>query len=197
MKRILAFALALCLLCGVTAYADNTTINQDSASKEASTTVSYTIATCKEYTVTIPASVTMSGTSDNIRGSITVQLNTTKFNDAGKTIKVVLSSAANGYENNKYALVSGENKIPYVLKQEGNEYKPGDTVLEWTYGEGTQVSKTLNAQAYPSSNLPAGTYSDTLTFTVSVDGTSTGIGDVSVKDWENGTIIGGEALETD
>lgn len=169
MKKILALVLALGLLCGGVAMADNTTINQDSASKTASTTVSYTIATCEEYSVTIPSSVTMSGSSDNISGSITIKLNTEKFNAAGKTIKVVLSSATN-YADSQYALVSGENKINYTLKQSGKEYKPGDTVIEWTYGGGTQVSQNLIAQAYPSSSLPAGEYSDTLTFAVSVTG---------------------------
>lgn len=172
MKKILAIVLILCLLCGGVALADNTTINQDSTSQNATTTVSYTIATCEEYTVTIPSSVTMSGSSDNISGSISISLNITKFNVAGKTIKVVLSSAANGYTDGKYALVSGENKINYTLKQSGKEYKPGDTVIEWTYGGGTQVSQSLNAQAYPSANLPAGDYTDTLTFTVSVTGDS-------------------------
>ncbi len=175
MKKLISLLLTLCLLCGVVALAD-TTINQGSDDKAATTTVSYTINTCEDYTVTIPSSVSMSGTSDNISGTISISLDTTTFNVASKTIKVVLSSAANGYTDGKYALVNGENKINYTLKRSGQEFKLGDTLIEWTYGNGTQVSVSLIAQAYPSANLPAGNYTDTLTFTVSVESTEANIG---------------------
>lgn len=191
MKKIFAMALALCLPCGMTALADNTTINQDSTSKTADTTVSYTIAENETYTVTIPSSVTLTG-SDNLSGMISIGLKTEKFNVPGKTIAVKLTSAENDFK-----LVNGEKKIPYTLKAAGVEYKADDTVLEWTYGNATDQTKALVVSAIVSSNLPAGEYTDTLTFTVSVTGNSAGIGGVTVEGWGDGGTISGEATEVE
>lgn len=92
MKKILALVIALCLLCGGAAVADATTINQDSVSRTANTTVSYTIATCEDYTVTIPSAVTLTAGEDSkLTGKMTVGLDCPKFNVAGKGVDVTLS----------------------------------------------------------------------------------------------------------
>lgn len=163
MKKILALVLALCLCCGI-AVAD--TITEKSDSNTASTTVSYTIEACEEYTVTIPSSVKLENKSGTLSGLVSVRLDTSKFNVVGKTITVKLSEAA-------LNLVNGASKIAYTLKNAGVEYKAGDTVLEWAYGGATDQTKALVVTAYMPSNLPAGDYSDTLTFTVSVTGGET------------------------
>lgn len=192
MKKILALVLALSLMFSVTALADNTTINQDTENKTASTTVSYTIATNESYTVTIPSSVTLTGT-DNLSGTLAIGLKTPNFNVSGKTIMVKLTRTAN-----EFNLVNGEKKISYTLKASGVTYKVNDTLLSWTYGRNTDQTLALVAQATVSSNLPAGDYTDTLTFTVSVDSSEASVDGVTVNPWENGGIIGGgEALETE
>lgn len=176
MEKILALVLALCLLCGGTAMADATTINQDSTSKTANTTVSYTIATNETYTVTIPSAVTLTGTG-SLSGTLPIRLQTPNFNVTGKTITVKLTSTANGL---KLKLANSTSEIAYTLKAAGVEYKAGDTLLSWTYdGETTEKTLPLVAGATLSSNLLAGEYTDTLTFTVSVTGGSSGNGGIA------------------
>lgn len=175
MKKILALVLALSLMFSVTALADNTTINQDTENKTASTTVSYTIATNESYTVTIPSSVTLTGT-DNLSGTLAIGLKTPNFNVSGKTIMVKLTRTAN-----EFNLVNGEKKISYTLKASGVMYKVNDTLLSWTYGRNTDQTLALVAQATVSSNLPAGDYTDTLTFTVSVDSSEASVDGVTVN----------------
>lgn len=147
--------------------ADATTINQDSTSKTANTTVSYTIATCEAYTVTIPSAVTLTGT-DNLSGNLAVCLQTPNFNVSGKTIVVKLTSTANDFN-----LVNGTSKIAYSLKVTGVRYEVNDTLLSWKYGGETDQTLTLVAQATVSSDLPAGEYTAPMTFTVSVTGAAT------------------------
>lgn len=194
MKKILALVLTLCLLCGGVAVAENTTINQDSTSKTANTTLSYTIATNETYTVTIPSKVELNNKDGALSGTVSVRLQTPNFNVSGKTITVKLTSSANDL---KLKLANSKSEIPYTLKAAGKEYKADDILLNWTYGEKTDQTLTLVAQATVSSNLPAGEYTDTLTFTVSVDSSEASVDGVTVNPWENGGIIGGEALETE
>lgn len=189
MKKILAMVLALCLMCGGAALADNTTINQDTQNKTANTTISYTISAGENYIVTIPSSLTLTNSGDKLSGTIAIRLDASGFNVSGKTIAVKLSEAA-------FKLVNGEKEIPYNIKAAGVEYKSGDTVLSWTYGEATDTTRALVVQSTSGlSNLPAGEYKDTLTFAVSVSENSAGIGNVTVGGWGDGGTISGEATE--
>lgn len=167
MKKILAMVLTLCLLCCGVALADNTTINQDSTSQTADTTVSYTVAENESYIVTIPSAVTLENKKGSLSGAVSVRLQTPSFNVSGKTITVKLTSTANDFN-----LVNGNNQITYTLKAGGVMYKVDDTLLSWTYGENTDQTLALVANAFDYGSLPAGDYTDTLTFTVSVTGGS-------------------------
>lgn len=175
MKKLFALVLTLCLLCGSVAVAENTTINQDSNDKTASTTVSYTIAACEEYTVTIPSSVTLTGT-DNLSGTMRISLKTENFNVFGKTITVKLTSSVNDL---KLKLANSTSEIDYTLKAGGVKYQVNDTLLSWTYSQNTDQTLALVAQATVSSKLPAGEYTDTLTFAVSVTGGSSNAGGIA------------------
>lgn len=172
MKKIYAAIFALCLMCGTTALAagnNSTTINQDSTAKTGSTTVSYTIDKNETYTVTIPSSVSLNGT-DNLSGILPIGLKTDKFNVSGKTIAVKLTSTANNFN-----LVNGTSKIVYTLKASGKVYNVNDTLLSWEYGQSTtDQTLALVPVATVSSTLPAGDYTDTLTFNVSVTDNNTG-----------------------
>lgn len=162
MKKILILVLALCLLCGAAA-ADDTkiTINQDSVDQRGSTMVSYTVVPCEEYTVTIDPSVSLSGSGESLSGTIGIKLDTPNFNVPNREITVKLSAAA-------FKLKNEDQEISYTLKMSGKEYAVGDTVLSWVYGKGTSNTQALVVSATVSSNLPAGNYTDTLTFVVSV-----------------------------
>lgn len=171
MKKILAMVLTLCLLCGGVALAD-TTINQDSTSNTADTTVSYNVATCEDYTVTIPSSVSLTaGEGSELTGSMTLSLDASDFNVYGKHINVKLTDTANDFN-----LVNDEQKISYALKRMGSsdEITKGSLVLDWALSSGLlfnvyTVSAQYEISAEIPAHAPAGAYTDTLTFTVSVD----------------------------
>lgn len=168
MKKIYAAIFALCLMCGTTALAaenNSTTINQDSIAKTGSTTVSYTIEENETYTVIIPSSVKLTNSGDKLSGPVSVKLQTGSFNVAGKRITVSLTGTTNGFK-----LKNGANEIPYNLKAGGIEYGAGSIVLSWTYGDTyTDQTNPLNVQTTKGfANFPAGDYTDTLTFNVSV-----------------------------
>lgn len=173
MKKIYAAIFALCLMCGTTALAaenNSTTINQDSTDKTGRTTVSYTIDANETYTVTIPSSVKLTNSGDKLSGTVSVKLQTGKFNVAGKTITVSLTGTTNGFK-----LKNGTNEITYNLQAGGNEYSADSTVLSWTYGQNTDNTMPLVVQTTNGlPNLPAGDYTDTLTFNVSVTDNNTG-----------------------
>lgn len=189
MKKLLSLALVLCLMLGVTAMAEGNTITQDSSEKKGQTTVKFNIEATENYTVTIPSSVSLDKTSTGtIEGSDKIVLDTRDFHATGKTVTVTLSSSANGFK-----LKNGDNEISYTMKS-GSVIMTGDmTLASWTFGQDTYQNVPISFECDTNlSNLPAGDYTDTLTFTVSV--TTTVTPDVSIKDWNNGGIIdGGEA----
>lgn len=168
MKKLLVFCLTLCLLCGAYASAEKSnTITQDLGTTD--TIVKYTILPCEEFTVTIPSNVTL--TQENSLGAdMTISLSAPKFNVKDKKITVALTNAA-------FKLVNGSYEIPYTISpKEGNSaYQKNSAVLEWRSGStDTTASQALHiaAQMQSLNNLPAGIYSDCLTFTVTVANTA-------------------------
>lgn len=186
MKKFLAILMTLCLLCSAFAFAEEsstTTINNDSETKTANTTVSYTVEAKQNYTVTIPASLSLTQQNDNtLSNTMTLSLNVGDFNVANKKIIVKLTAAS-------FMLSANNNTttIPY------NIFKPGSVgvqlntiVLEWSYGTSTSknLSEKLTITTAPvqSANVPAGDYTDTLTFTVAVTDNTTDTPNVSIND---------------
>lgn len=167
MKKLFSLILALCLLCSGAALADNTITANNGTS---TTTVTYTIQQNESFTVTIPASVTLTaGKASGLSGSMTISLNADKFNVSGKGIDVKLSNAA-------FKLVSGSNEIAYTIQKGSDNVQKGDTVLSWAFGSGVFTASqelTITAQSV-AEHLPAGEYKDTLTFAVSVTAPTTG-----------------------
>ena len=158
MKKILALALALCLLSGVAAFAD-VTVNGGSSN----TVVTYTISNDESFLVTIPASLNLSMEYGQPAGDLSVTLSAPNFNVADRKISVALTTAA-------FELSNDANKIPYTIKDGDTVINVGDVVLNWTSGGGTTTAeKTLKIKGTVSNGLAAGTYQDTLTFTVSVE----------------------------
>lgn len=168
MKKILALVLALTLLCCGAAVAD-TTIDQSSTDRNANTTLSYTITKVdnEEYIVTIPSSVTLTNGTSGLSGTITIKLDAPNFNVDGKKIEVKLTSSANDF-----SLKYGNSKIAYSIETSSNTVVAANgTVLSWTYSDqaNTTASETLTVSSTDNlTALPAGTYTDTLTFNVSV-----------------------------
>ncbi len=163
MKRFLAMLLALCLLGGADALAD-TTLTSDGSAGE--TEVTYTITENKSFTVTIPA--TLSIDSETNEGSMELEIHAAGFNAPDYVIAVFLTSST-GYVPSEQAfyLTNGTNTIPYELQRDDLTLRMTEPILTWTSGRETdsRAAATVKAIATPGADLPAGTYTDTLTFT--------------------------------
>ena len=107
-----------------------------------------------DYTVTIPATLTVSGSGWNDAGGISV----TGTLEANK--KLIVSASSDG----EYALVSGENKVAYTLAATSG----GAETTSWEF-TALPGSATLGIIVEDYSNKPAGTYTDTVTFTAKVE----------------------------
>ena len=107
-----------------------------------------------DYTVTIPATLTVSGSGWNDAGGISV----TGTLEANK--KLIVSASSDG----EYALVSGENKVAYTLAATSG----GAETTSWEFTT-LPGSATLGIIVEDYSTKPAGTYTDTVTFTANVE----------------------------
>ena len=147
MKKILAIVLAAVMLaaCSVTAFAETTNVSYDVQ---------------PSYTVAIPASVTL--------GDAAVTADVTASDvilESGKKIKVELTSASNTASGSTFNAKNGDSTVTYTIT--GDEaIAVGDTVATFT----ANGSKTLTfSAADKSAATVAGSHTETLTFTVSVE----------------------------
>ena len=106
------------------------------------------------YTLTIPSELTVSGSGWNATGGISA----TGELASGKKLTVTATST------NGWKLVSGSNNVGYTLTTAsgGNQ----TTSWEFTTLDGTAQGLGIIVEDY--SSKPAGTYTDTVTFTASV-----------------------------
>ncbi|MCD7762992.1 MAG: hypothetical protein LUI14_07300 [Lachnospiraceae bacterium] len=144
----LILSLALVLSMSTIAFAD---VTQDSDPKTGTTTISTSIT--PTYTVTIPADTTIAfnATSTSI-GNIT--LSSAQL-DPGYAVKV--SASAGALEN----AADASKTIPYALNSDGSAF----TSAQFT-AKGEYAALTVDITEDDWNNAYAGSYSDTITFTV-------------------------------
>jgi len=165
MKKIVALALALCLLSGVVAYADLT-----ADSPTASTTVSYTITAKDEYTVVIPPAITID--SETKTGAFTVNVLAGAELVTGNELNIKLMSTTNNFKLTDEA----GNAIAYTVKRgtltpwsSNSDLGTTGKVLMSVYSFPTTVDMTSDTITITAgTGGPAGTYSDQLNFAVSI-----------------------------
>ncbi len=161
MKRFLAsiLALAMCCAIAVPAFAEDTTINQNSQDKTGSTAVSFEVAPA--YTVTIPETVELSRVDTD--GTITYE------NDANITaaagVRLLNGQKIQVTVNSDFTLTANGTDLPYTISVGGNQIAQNGVVAE--FGTNTaEQSSTLHFEAADPEY--SGEYSDTVTFTLSV-----------------------------
>ena len=162
MKKTLALALALALILtlGVTAGAENST--------GGSTLLSYTVET--NYTVTIPSSVTLEASTGTITGDFSVGANSLIPADQQLVMKI---TAATNYDTtlSVFRLKNGVGTnvyLPYSIKKDLDAVVMDTPFLTVNAGEayaGASVTLSFVADTPES----AGTYTDTLTISVSLE----------------------------
>ena len=146
MKKILAIILAALMIaaCSVTAFAADTT------------TVTYEVQ--PTYTVSIPASVTLSDadvTADITASDVVIE--------NGSQITVKLTAASNTASGSTFNAKNGDSTVAYTITAD-SAVAVGDTVATFT----ADGSKPLTFPAADkSAATTAGEHTETLTFTIS------------------------------
>lgn len=165
MKKILSVIMMVLMTLGMPMYSlasEGMAITQDSQEKSGNTNVDYNLE--ETYTVIFPASVTFTDTEKSIdRG---LQVSDVVLQE-GHSINVNVASLNDFHMKNK------EGSIAYQLIVNNNDDKPvehNSTILTVDAGEKAGVAILTFITELDKSKAPfAGRYSDTLTFTVSVE----------------------------
>lgn len=143
------------------------TIYKEIEDNAGTTTVNYGVS--ENYTVTIPADITLSA-----NGETDVEVNTSSVVvEYGKQLTVSVSS--NNYSEGKWYLVdnaNASNKLEYSIKNGDDAVASNDTILTVAAGTTVEQKVTLKAKLVDKATY-SGTYKDTLTFSVNVGAVST------------------------
>ena len=123
-----------------------------------------------DYTITIPATLTVADAGWNATDGITANNSTNNF-DTGKKLTVTAAST------NNWALKSGDNSVGYNLAASGDEnsaYNSGATASSWEFSAGelnaeSGTNKGMGIIVENYNEKPAGNYTDTVTFTAKVE----------------------------
>ena len=162
MKKILTLALVAAMLTatGITAFATDTEIKQDTTPPTGAMTVNYTADPV--YTVVIPESVELAETAQTAQIKIYgADENSNVVLESGKKVNVALSASVNNFN----VVSANGSPVAYTVNDK-NAVDDLTTVAECTAAEGkknTDITFTKTGTA-----AYAGTYTDTLTFTVSL-----------------------------
>ena len=163
-KKLISLALvcAMVFALGATALARDggTQVDQDSTDKTGTMNVTYTVD--PTYTVTIPASVTLGGTSTIGVSNVNI--------GSGQKILVKLTAAANTVSDTNFTVKTTDNATAtYQIKKGETALKLNDTAYEFSYDGTVHDGSGVLSFTVPTDAVYAGTYTDQLTFTISVE----------------------------
>ena len=148
MRKIFAFALALCLLCGVTAFATEYGPGDDSAETKLQVTVG------ESYTIVIPATVDIDFEAKTT--NLPVQVTALRTLSKGTAANTVRKLAVEMTTDNKLTNANGDN-LAYTVDKDAVYFTAA----------GTQNFVIGITQANWNA-APAGTYTDTVTFAIAI-----------------------------
>lgn len=157
MKKIISLALAVMLITTMSVTAFAATIEGESG------TVDVTYGVSESYTVTIPASTSL--TENGVSMEVSTKDVVIPY---GNQLTVSISS--NNYNEGKWYLVDSantSNKLEYSMKNGENDVASDSTILTVAAGTTDEQKVTLTATLVGTATY-SGTYKDTLTFNVSV-----------------------------
>ena len=125
------------------------------------------------YPLTIPSALNVSGSGWNATAGISA---TGTLAD-GKKLTVTATSA------NSWALKSGDNSVGYNLATATGTYSSSATPASWEFTEltDTATTKPMGIIVEDYSAKPAGTYQDTVTFTVKVENAGIPVSSVAIN----------------
>lgn len=156
MKKVFAFVLALCLLCGATALADEYGPNTSAVPKTVLT------ATLEEsYTVVIPTTlnIPLNATSTNLPIEVTA-LHLLPVGTIDNTVRALQVRV----NQPSFMLINDKDSSSYLSYDIGGGTGPLNRIQYFT-AKGTK-NFVVTTEAKDWDALPAGTYTDSLTFDV-------------------------------
>jgi len=115
------------------------------------------------YSITIPSTLTVENSGWNSIGNISA----TGSLESGKKLTVTAAST------NDWKLVSGTNDVSYTMKSASTDTE-ATTSWEFTELSSTATTKPIGIDVEDYSEKPAGTYTDTVTFTAKVETVASG-----------------------
>ena len=155
MKKIFALALALCLLCGATAFATTTTLTPSSSSGD--TILTTTIA--ETYTLTIPATLNIAFEATETDLPLTVSDYRLKSSHM-----IRLSQSWDG--KLEYNDGTTSYSLSYALKHNGTNVSSDSNPVTFTSNGTVNLTVAITEAAWNSA--AAGEYTDTVTFTSAI-----------------------------
>lgn len=166
-KRWIASAMALMMASSLTpanAFAEDNRITLDPEHVSGAMTAMLDVKA--QYTVTIPAAVTLSRT-DETKAPISAEITTL---DKGATIRVTLAGASNTANGTEFTVMNDtkDSQAHYTIKKGETLVAVGDPVAEFT--ETGSQELTFSAA---SGNQYAGTHTEELTFSILMEEAST------------------------
>ena len=132
------------------------------------------------YTITIPATLTVANSGWNATDGISA----TGTLESGKKLTVTASSP------NNYALKSGDNSVNYTLATASTD-TTATTSWEFDSLSSTATTKTMGIIVEDYSSKPAGTYTDTVTFTAAVENAGIPVSSVTINNAPASAILYG------
>lgn len=161
-KKLFAFVCAFTLVAAPAAF------NGNSMWSGADGTIVSAAENSTDYTITIPATLSVANAGWNATDGIKAQVKSDDTFDASKRLTVTAAST------NNWALKSGDYSVGYNLATASATYDASATPASWEFSaadlnaeNGTKKDMGIIVEDY--SNMPAGSYTDTVTFTASVE----------------------------
>lgn len=171
MKKFTAFLLTLVLAfsLSVAAFAEDTTINQNTTDPVGTTKLTYDVKPA--YTVTIPATVTLGSTSGTANATVSAE----NVKIAANEQLVVKITGTSGV-NNAFTVTTNEGaSLTYTVNSNNTIVNVDEAVLTFAPSFDEEKDEVVDSDeakltfALTESAVYAGTYTGTVTFTVSVD----------------------------
>lgn len=159
MKKLLTLLLtaALATAAATTAFADDTTIGPSVTPPTGQTNITYTVD--PEYTVIIPASVTLGQKA-------TVSASGVKINKNQNLIVRLTGTSGN---NNAFTVKANGAELTYTVEKDNADIAINSEVLKVNTDTSTDKLSAKLSFVAPKSVTYAGDYTGTVTFTVSVE----------------------------
>lgn len=163
MKKLLAILMTLCLLCSVCALAESKDQTITDASKDNTATTTLSVTLSESYTVVIPSELTI--TPDTANTDLPIEVTSLRLLPTG-TIDNSVRAVWVELDQPSFKLVNNKDSNSTIAYNIGGGSGTYGRVLKFTETGTQNYTVSISENAWNSA--AAGTYTDTVTFTVTI-----------------------------